>query len=208
MSSESHFDPLIDSRPNSENHDTELEQEGNVGQQQPQQTLGRGDDKRMPVAGVQHDAEMLVDDGCKPKQLVVENNDMHHDMAADVEDVEGGELSSDLQKHVDLPTGNTLTTTDVKVKVPFLLRHTLREYQHVGLDWLAKLYTNGLSGILADEMVNCCMNENFSMYLFLLMIRDWAKQFRQLLSSHIWLSRKEFGVFIYLYLFYFEFFDC
>lgn len=152
VSSESHFDPLIDSRPNSENHDTELEQEGNVGQQQPQQTLGRGDDKRMPVAGVQHDAEMLVDDGCKPKQLVVENNDMHHDMAADVEDVEGGELSSDLQKHVDLPTGNTLTTTDVKVKVPFLLRHTLREYQHVGLDWLAKLYTNGLSGILADEM--------------------------------------------------------
>ncbi|KAJ3331467.1 swr1 complex component [Blyttiomyces sp. JEL0837] len=53
---------------------------------------------------------------------------------------------------VDAPTGTTLTTTDVKVKVPMLLRHTLREYQHVGLDWLARLYNNGLNGILADEM--------------------------------------------------------
>ncbi|RKO92468.1 SNF2 family N-terminal domain-containing protein, partial [Blyttiomyces helicus] len=35
---------------------------------------------------------------------------------------------------------------------PFLLRHQMREYQHVGLDWLANLYENGLNGILADEM--------------------------------------------------------
>ncbi|KAI9334368.1 SNF2 family N-terminal domain-containing protein [Zopfochytrium polystomum] len=53
---------------------------------------------------------------------------------------------------IEAPTGNTLTTTNVRVKVPFLLRHSLREYQHVGLDWLAKLYNNGLNGILADEM--------------------------------------------------------
>lgn len=36
--------------------------------------------------------------------------------------------------------------------IPFLLRGTLREYQHVGLDWLSSLYNNGLNGILADEM--------------------------------------------------------
>ncbi|KAI8393900.1 SNF2 family N-terminal domain-containing protein [Radiomyces spectabilis] len=36
--------------------------------------------------------------------------------------------------------------------IPVLLRGQLREYQHVGLDWLASLYTNGLNGILADEM--------------------------------------------------------
>lgn len=36
--------------------------------------------------------------------------------------------------------------------VPPLLRGTLREYQHEGLDWLANLYANGRSGILADEM--------------------------------------------------------
>ncbi|KAI0192997.1 SNF2 family N-terminal domain-containing protein [Xylaria flabelliformis] len=37
-------------------------------------------------------------------------------------------------------------------EVPFLLRGTLREYQHYGLDWLAGLYKNQTNGILADEM--------------------------------------------------------
>ncbi|KAF5095267.1 hypothetical protein D0Z03_001875 [Geotrichum reessii] len=40
----------------------------------------------------------------------------------------------------------------VKTPVPFLLRGTLREYQHFGLDWLAGLYNNNTNGILADEM--------------------------------------------------------
>ena len=50
------------------------------------------------------------------------------------------------------PTGNTLETTTVKTKVPSLLKHTLREYQHIGLDWLVSLYERSLNGILADEM--------------------------------------------------------
>ena len=40
----------------------------------------------------------------------------------------------------------------MKTTVPFLLKHTLREYQHVGLDWLATMYEKRLNGILADEM--------------------------------------------------------
>lgn len=40
----------------------------------------------------------------------------------------------------------------LKTPVPHLLRGTLREYQHFGLDWLAGLYTNQINGILADEM--------------------------------------------------------
>lgn len=40
----------------------------------------------------------------------------------------------------------------VKVAVPFLLKHPLREYQHVGLDWLATMHEKKLNGILADEM--------------------------------------------------------
>jgi E1A-binding protein p400 len=32
------------------------------------------------------------------------------------------------------------------------LKHTLREYQHIGLDWLVSLYERSLNGILADEM--------------------------------------------------------
>ena len=37
-------------------------------------------------------------------------------------------------------------------KIPFLLHGQLREYQHIGLDWLASLYDNNTNGILADEM--------------------------------------------------------
>ena len=43
--------------------------------------------------------------------------------------------------------------TDVHLpQVPFLLKGSLREYQHVGLDWLVTIYTRRLNGILADEM--------------------------------------------------------
>jgi helicase SWR1 len=40
----------------------------------------------------------------------------------------------------------------LKTPIPHLLRGTLREYQHYGLDWLAGLYNNHINGILADEM--------------------------------------------------------
>lgn len=40
----------------------------------------------------------------------------------------------------------------VKTPVPFLLKHALREYQHIGLDWLVTIYKKRLNGILADEM--------------------------------------------------------
>ena len=39
-----------------------------------------------------------------------------------------------------------------RLRPPFLLRGTLRPYQHDGLEWLASLYTNNMNGILADEM--------------------------------------------------------
>jgi SNF2 family DNA or RNA helicase len=72
----------------------------------------------------------------------------------------GGELEQDdkelntiaAQAQSLQPTGYTLETTKVKTKVPFLLKYPLREYQHVGLDWLVTMYENKLNGILADEM--------------------------------------------------------
>ena len=39
-----------------------------------------------------------------------------------------------------------------KVAIPSLLRGQLREYQHDGFDWLARMYENDTNGILADEM--------------------------------------------------------
>ncbi|KAG9297571.1 hypothetical protein G9A89_007646 [Geosiphon pyriformis] len=66
--------------------------------------------------------------------------------------------STNSEKHrspalvADPPTGTTLSTATVRTQIPSLLRGQLREYQHVGLDWLASLYNHGLNGILADEM--------------------------------------------------------
>ncbi|EXJ65610.1 adenosinetriphosphatase [Cladophialophora psammophila CBS 110553] len=66
---------------------------------------------------------------------------------------EPGSLSS-----IDVRTGSVPPVTPseaksvIKTPVPSLLRGTLREYQHEGLDWLADLYAHGRSGILADEM--------------------------------------------------------
>lgn len=50
------------------------------------------------------------------------------------------------------PKGNTLSSTNVVTPIPILLRHTLREYQHIGLDWLVTMDERKLNGILADEM--------------------------------------------------------
>lgn len=52
------------------------------------------------------------------------------------------------------PADETAESVDTRfsTRVPFLLKHTLRPYQHIGLDWLANLYDRKLNGILADEM--------------------------------------------------------
>ncbi|XP_061865505.1 E1A-binding protein p400 isoform X12 [Colius striatus] len=50
-----------------------------------------------------------------------------------------------------LPKGSSRITTAIKYNTPSLLFGPLREYQKIGLDWLAKLYRKNLNGILADE---------------------------------------------------------
>lgn len=44
------------------------------------------------------------------------------------------------------PKGFTLSSTSVTTPIPFLLKHKLREYQHVGLDWLVTMYEKKLNG--------------------------------------------------------------
>ena len=56
-----------------------------------------------------------------------------------------------LVQDTSLPT-TPVSTNPLKTPIPSLLRGTLREYQHFGLDWLAGLYAAGTNGILADEM--------------------------------------------------------
>jgi SNF2 family DNA or RNA helicase len=45
-------------------------------------------------------------------------------------------------------------------QVPFLLKMSLREYQHVGLDWMVTIYKKRLNGILADEVRVQCMSQH------------------------------------------------
>jgi SNF2 family DNA or RNA helicase len=79
---------------------------------------------------------------------------------AEAQDVEVGEGKNSEERLADFaaaaqsaqPTGYTFSTTKVKTKLPFLLKHLLREYQHIGLDWLVTMYEKRLNGILADEM--------------------------------------------------------
>ncbi|KNC26620.1 Helicase domino, partial [Lucilia cuprina] len=70
------------------------------------------------------------------------NNSSKDDMIKDA-----AALAESLQ-----PKGNTLSSTNVVTPVPFLLKHSLREYQHIGLDWLVTMNERKLNGILADEM--------------------------------------------------------
>ncbi|KAL9127237.1 MAG: hypothetical protein Q9175_007779 [Cornicularia normoerica] len=56
-----------------------------------------------------------------------------------------------LVQDASLPT-TPMSNNPSKTPIPSLLRGTLREYQHFGLDWLAGLYAAGTNGILADEM--------------------------------------------------------
>ncbi|XP_058547524.1 E1A-binding protein p400 isoform X2 [Neofelis nebulosa] len=50
-----------------------------------------------------------------------------------------------------LPKGSARVSPTVKLNAPSLLYGALRDYQKIGLDWLAKLYRKSLNGILADE---------------------------------------------------------
>lgn len=82
----------------------------------------------------------LLDDsaGTQTKESTANEDDLINDAAAIAESIQ--------------PKGNTLSSTNVVTPVPFLLKHSLREYQHIGLDWLVTMHDRKLNGILADEM--------------------------------------------------------
>ncbi|XP_069788608.1 E1A-binding protein p400 isoform X3 [Narcine bancroftii] len=50
-----------------------------------------------------------------------------------------------------LPKGIARYSSSVRNTAPFLLHGTLREYQQIGIDWLAGLHRRKLNGILADD---------------------------------------------------------
>lgn len=64
-------------------------------------------------------------------------------MGIDEDDEQEPEIARDRPRHSSSPP---------RAEIPPLLRGTLREYQHGGLDWLVNLYDTETNGILADEM--------------------------------------------------------
>uniref|UniRef100_A0A6P7G1I3 Helicase domino-like isoform X1 n=1 Tax=Diabrotica virgifera virgifera TaxID=50390 RepID=A0A6P7G1I3_DIAVI len=94
------------------------------------------------VVKEEHDElKILVEDSQKEGEIKTEQDtkdDLINDAAAIAESIQ--------------PKGNTLSSTNVSTNIPFLLKYTLREYQHIGLDWLVTMFDRKLNGILADEM--------------------------------------------------------
>ena len=62
------------------------------------------------------------------------------------------ESISSYEPPTEKPQSGESPSPGLKTPIPHLIRGSLREYQHFGLDWLSGLYSNHINGILADEM--------------------------------------------------------
>ncbi|KAK6520327.1 swr1 complex component [Arthrobotrys conoides] len=76
----------------------------------------------------------------------------HHPHSSDDSSVAKTGISEVSSVTTPASTGNVGDHKEPKTPISALLKGTLREYQHFGLDWLVNLYNNGTNGILADEM--------------------------------------------------------
>jgi helicase SWR1 len=97
-----------------------------------------------PAESVVSDA-MDVDDS---KVSVVDDEEVKAEDMEDEQDVEDVEMKDAISTEMEIVE----KVVEAHTPVPFLLYGQLREYQHIGLDWLASLYDNNTNGILADEM--------------------------------------------------------
>ncbi|KAI5817376.1 helicase swr1 [Pyronema omphalodes] len=112
-------------------------------------------DEDLPMTDVKSDAAE-VDTITSPSQQDPKDSVLQSSPTTSPED----SPTSNQRASTEVPVDSTADAADatpqaqavIKTPVPFLLRGTLREYQHYGLDWLAGLYGNHTNGILADEM--------------------------------------------------------
>ncbi|CAF9905704.1 MAG: hypothetical protein GOMPHAMPRED_003330 [Gomphillus americanus] len=90
------------------------------------------------------------DENCSGPRVAVTNE------AETSMDVDMQVISAEQDDHVSMPATPISFDLDKKhipaLKVPHLLRATLRDYQKEGFNWLADRYEHDANGILADEM--------------------------------------------------------
>ncbi|KAK9748335.1 hypothetical protein RND81_02G050600 [Saponaria officinalis] len=109
--------------------------------------LEGGDQDNVTVKGDIFDEAKLTSAACGEAAISAEVIESEEDSQRDARIANAAAAARSAQ-----PTGNTFSTTNVRTKYPFLMKHSLREYQHIGLDWLVTMYEKRLNGILADEM--------------------------------------------------------
>lgn len=102
----------------------------------------------IPPDGV-HSPDCLEDTGRAPTftDAATAKSEKEHPFLVDLV-----QINTNLDKQQDVLPTTPVSTAASMTPAPSLLRGTLREYQHVGLDWLAKLYADKTNCILADEM--------------------------------------------------------
>jgi helicase SWR1 len=76
----------------------------------------------------------------------------HTGSAASVKPLESAQMEGIVHEDSLAHPRSRDTSSPPPREIPSLLRGTLREYQHAGLDWLANMYDSETNGILADEM--------------------------------------------------------
>lgn len=122
------------------------------------------EDEPMDVDSDDDATEESIDENKEPEMLDLKILlDDHQSTSADSNCDNGDALLNNaaaLAQSIQ-PKGNTLSSTSVVTPIPFLLKHTLREYQHIGLDWLVTMHDRKLNGILADEMGMDVQRNNF-----------------------------------------------
>jgi len=128
--------------------------ESTINEDDKSEDVGRGRRRKKPLNIEEIEARIKAEEDEQAlKKAESEAKDEPEDEDDDKSDTEEDKLEEYASMAAKFqPTGNTLDTTTVKTKVPFLLKHTLREYQHIGLDWMVSLFERSLNGILADEM--------------------------------------------------------
>ncbi|XP_010571141.1 PREDICTED: helicase SRCAP-like [Haliaeetus leucocephalus] len=139
-----------------EDGDMELQDEEDVAEGPPPEA------RRRELELLKREGELPLEEllGSLPPQALLRRNkrpweprEEDEEFAAEEEEAPKKEITDIAAAAESLqPKGYTLATTQVKTPIPHLLRGTLREYQHIGLDWLVTMYEKKLNGILADEM--------------------------------------------------------
>lgn len=95
-------------------------------------------------------AKRITEPECEIEAMTGTSSDLTISKTAEEKPPPSQDFGS-LVQDTSLPT-TPMSNNPSKTPIPSLLRGTLREYQHFGLDWLAGLYAAGTNGILADEM--------------------------------------------------------